>query len=106
MEKELSAIADECKIQPELLIWRETKDVGFESMYPYVGISKVQDIQEEERKQLIRVKDSSGKPVNLVEDEKSIIHNLPLKLKVIRFYTVGVDNEKSEEIKAEVQSRL
>ena len=106
MEKELSEIADECKIQPELLIWRETKDVGFESMYPYVGISKVQDIQEEERKQLIRVKDSSGKPVNLVEDEKSIIHYLPLKLKVIRLYAVGVDNEKAEEIKAEVQSRL
>ena len=106
MEKELSEIADECKIQPELLIWRETKDVGFESMYPYVGISKVQDIQEEERKQLIRVKDSSGKPVNLVEDEKSIIHYLPLKLKVIRLYAVGLDNEKVEEIKAEVQSRL
>ena len=106
MEKELNEISQKCKIQHELLIWRETKDVGFEAMYPYVGISKAKDTQEEEIKQLIRVKDSSGKSVNLVEDEKSIIHYLPLTLKVIRLYAVGVDNERAEEIKAEVQSRL
>jgi hypothetical protein len=106
MKKELDEIAERSKIRSDLLIWRETKDVGFEAMYPYVGISKVQDTQEAEIKQLIRVKDSSGKPINLVEDEKSIIHYLPLTLKVIRLYAVGVDKKKVEEIKVEVQGRL
>jgi len=106
MKKELNEIAEKSKIRSELLIWRETKDVGFEAMYPYVGISKVQDTQGEEIRQLIRVKDSSGKPINLVEDEKSIIHYLPLTLKVIRLYAVGVDKKKAEEIKVEVNGRL
>lgn len=106
MEKELEEIASKCQIDPEHLIWREAKDVGFEAMYPFVSISKAQDTQEEEIKQLVRVKDSSGKPVNLVEDRKSIIHYLPLTLKVIRLYVVGADEEKVKKIKTEVQSRL
>ena len=106
MEKELEEIASKCQIDPEHLIWREAKDVGFEAMYPFVSISRAQDTQEEEIKQLVRVKDSSGKPVNLVEDRKSIIHYLPLTLKVIRLYVVGADEEKVKEIKTEVQSRL
>ena len=61
---------------------------------------------EEEIKQLIRVKDSSGKAINLVEDEKSIIHYLPLTLKVIRLYAVGIDEKKAEEIRSEVKGRL
>ena len=106
MEKELEEIASKCQIGSEQLIWREAKDVGFEAMYPFVSISRAQDTQEEEIKQLIRVKDSSGKPMNLVEDRKSIIHYLPLTLKVIRLYVVGADEEKVKKIKTEVQSRL
>ena len=106
MEKELEEIASKCQIGSEQLIWREAKDVGFEAMYPFVSISKAQDTQEEEIKQLVRVKDSSGKPMNLVEDRKSIIHYLPLTLKVIRLYVVGTDKEKVKRIKSEVQRRL
>ncbi|MHC4586380.1 MAG: HD domain-containing protein [Planctomycetota bacterium] len=106
MEKELEEIASKCQIKSEQLIWREAKDVGFEAMYPFVSISKAQDTQEEEIKQLVRVKDSSGKPVNLVEDRKSIIHYLPLTLKVIRLYVVGANEEKVKELQAELQRRF
>ncbi len=58
------------------------------------------------QKELVRIKESSGKITNLIEDRKSIIHYLPLTLKVIRLYAVGADEKKVKEIKAEVKSRL
>ena len=107
MEKELEQIASKCQIDPQYLIWRETKDVEFEASNPFTSISRARDTREEEMRELVRIKERSGSITNLIEDKKSIIHHLSqLTLKVSRLYAVGVDKEKVKEVRAEVKARL
>ena len=107
MEKELEEIASKYQIDPHYLIWRETKDVEFESLNPFTSISRARETREEEMRELVRIKEPSGSITNLIEDKKSIIHHLSqLTLKVIRLYAVGIDEEKIKQIKTEVKSRL
>lgn len=107
MRRELNDIAKQHRIHKDCLIWRETKDVEFEALNPFTSISRARDIEDEEMRELVRIKESSGNITNLVEDKKSIIHHLSkLALKISRLYVVGVNVDKAEEIKAEVQSRF
>jgi HD superfamily phosphohydrolase len=107
MERDLEQIADNCEIRKECLIWRETKDVEFEALNPFTSISRAPDMKDEEMRELVRIKESSGGITNLIEDEKSIIHYLSqLTLKVIRLYAVEGNASKLEKLKAEVKKRL
>jgi len=64
-------------------------------------------MKDEEMRELVRIKESSGGITNLIEDEKSIIHYLSqLTLKVIRLYAVEGNASKLEKLKAEVKKRL
>lgn len=107
MERDLEEIAKKCEISKECLIWRETKDVEFEALNPFTSIGRARDIKDEEMRELVRIRESSGEITNLIEDKKSVIHHLSqLKLKVIRLYAAGVDAKKAEKIESEVQKRL
>jgi len=107
MDRELEEIASKCQIDPECLIWRETKDVEFEALNPFTSISRARDTKEEEMKELVRIKESSGKITNLIQDKKSVIYHLSqLTLKVIRLYAVETNEKKVEKIRTEVEDRL
>jgi HD superfamily phosphohydrolase len=107
LEKELEQIADACRINIECLIWREPKDVEFEAVNPFTSISRARGAEEEELKELVRIREPSGKVINLIEDKKSIIHHLSqLSLKVIRLYAIESDLKKIEKLKKEVIHRL
>jgi len=107
MKTRLEEIAQEAGIEPELLIWREPKDIRFEKLSPFVGISKAKDTRDEEVKQLVRIKEPSGSVSNLLEDTKSIIHHLaPLTMKIIRLYGVGINDEEAKQICEIVQRKM
>ena len=107
MERDLEQIADRCDVRKECLIWRETKDVEFEAMNPFTSISRAPEMKDEEMRELVRIKESSGGITNLIEDKKSIIHYLSqLTLKVIRLYAVEGNASKLEKLKAEIRERL
>ena len=107
MQRDLEQIAEKCQICKECLIWRETKDVEFEAMNQFTSISRAPDMKDEEMRELVRIKESSGDITNLIEDKKSIIHYLSqLTLKVIRLYAVEGNASKLEKLKAEVRERL
>ena len=107
MVKELAEIASKCQIDPQYLIWRETKDVEFEALNPFTSISRARDTKEVEMRELVRIKERSGSITNLIEDKKSIIHHLSqLTLKVSRLYAIGTNEEKVKELQAELQKRL
>lgn len=109
MTKDLEEIARRLHIDINRLIWRETKDVKFEAVSPFVSVSSVHDTETEgEITELVRIKEpSSGKVVNLIQDKKSVIHHLSqLTLKVSRLYVVEPDLKKVIRIKEEVRNRL
>jgi uncharacterized protein len=107
MLRELDAIASDCGVHKDCLIWRETKDVEFEAMNPFTAISRARDMRDEEMRELVRIKGSSGEITNLVEDKRSVIHHLSkLKLKVIRLYAVGADVSTAKKMRSEVRKRL
>lgn len=107
MKKELEDIATACDIHKDCLIFREPKDVEFEALSPFTMLSKARETQEPELKELVRIMESSGEVINLIEDRKSIIHHLSqLTLKVIRLYAVESDPKKIEQLKSEVTRRL
>lgn len=105
--RDLEEIAERCGVHRDCLIWRETKDVEFEALNPFTSISRARDVKDEEMRELIRIKESSGEITNLVEDKRSVIHHLSkLKLKVIRLYAVGADMNTAEKVRSEVKGRL
>jgi hypothetical protein len=107
MLREVDEIAGHCGVHKDCLIWRETKDVEFEAMNPFTSISRARDMRDEEMRELVRIKESSGRITNLVEDRRSVIHHLSkLKLKVIRLYAVGADESTVDNVRSEVQKRL
>ena len=111
MKKELDDIASKCHISTDCLIWRETKDVKFEALNPFTGLSKARDAKEEEIRELVRIQEKNGDITNLIENNKSIIYYLSqLILKVSRLYAVVSDSDKEngkvEKIRKEVETRL
>jgi len=107
MREQLSDIATKCKVDSWRLIWRETKDVRFEAIEPFVSLSGAHDAKAEEIRQLVRIKESPGEITNLVENPNSIISHLsPLTLKVIRLYGVGLSPTQLASLQREIKQRI
>jgi hypothetical protein len=82
------------KIGASRWIWEDPKDIKFESLRPFVGISETSRIEPAETAELIRVRYKDGSIRNLIEDKNSIVHHLSqLKYKMSRLYVVGPVNE-------------
>lgn len=106
MEEHLSDLARESGIDEACLIWKETKDVEFEALNPFTGLSRAAETKEEEYEELVRIKES-GTVVNLIEDRKSIVHHLSqLTLKVVRLYAVESSEDKLAKLKAALTGLL
>jgi len=107
MEEHLGDLARESDIDEARLIWRETKDVAFEALNPFMSISRAADTNEEELRELVRIRESSGEVVNLIEDSRSIVHHLSqLALKVVRLYAVEPCTDKLAKLRAALDGQL
>ena len=91
-------------IPVERWVWEDPKDIKFETMGPFVALADAGDAIEEEKAEMIRVREADGKIRNLVEDPRSILHHLSkLRFRMSRLYVVGpVDDSTLKKIKAEV----
>ena len=92
------------EIPVERWIWEDPKDIKFETMGPFVALADAGDAIEEEKAEMIRVREADGTVRNLVEDPRSILHHLSkLRFRMSRLYFVGpVDDSTLKKIKAEV----
>ena len=72
-------------------------------MGPFVALADAGDAIEEEKAEMIRVREADGKIRNLVEDPRSILHHLSkLRFRMSRLYVVGPVDNSPKKIKAEV----
>gem|GEM_PF-3906584 len=94
------------KIEASRWIWEDPKDIKFESLGPFVGISEASGITPDETAELIRVRYRDGSIRNLIEDKNSIVHHLSqLNYRMSRLYVVGPVEERAfARIQTEVRS--
>lgn len=91
---------------PAYFFWREPKDISFEPLNPFVSLSRLKDIRDEEIRELVKINDN-GNIVNLVEDKSSVISYLsPLKYKSIRLYTIETDISKLNVLRTKINTFL
>ncbi len=107
LRQKLFEKANEFEITPELLYWREPKDIDFEAASPFIGISHLHEVKSEEMHGLVKLIDSDGKIINLVEEKNSIIHYLSqLQFKSIRLYAVGVGEDKLQRLRQAINNHI
>ena len=88
-------------------IWEEPKDIKFEALGPHVPVSKIDDVGQDDLRDLIRVQNSKGHAQPLIADKNSILRYLSeLRHKMSRLYVVGATKDKLQQIKNEVQQWL
>ncbi len=104
--EKVGRLVSKFNIERSRWIWEDPKDVKFESLGPFVGLSEARDIKPDETAELIRVRERDGSVRPLVEDKHSIIHHLSqLHLRMSRLYVVGpVNEDELVKIQKEVRS--
>jgi uncharacterized protein len=104
--KRIQSLAATHGIPVEYWIWEDPKDISFESLGPYVSLSRARDVTPDETSELIRIRSADGTIRQLVEDQHSIIHHLSkLRLQMSRlFLALPVEADKLTEIRNEVKA--
>jgi len=97
LQKEL---VKEFHVPKEQWFFRDIKGPLFEKLHPLVTLQQARQGQEEEAiRELVKVRKPSGEIVNLVEQERSILHYLSQLTPVLyRIYVVGIDNTKAPQV--------
>ena len=95
------------QIPKELWFFNNIKGPTFEKHHPFVGLAEAANLDPGEIRELVRIKETSGKINNLVNDRSSILHYLSrLKPTLFRIYVVGIDDTKERQIKEEIGAWL
>jgi HD superfamily phosphohydrolase len=99
----LTKLKEQFGIPEPLWIWEDSKGIRFEKMDPFVSISKAQDIESAEVRELIQVKETDGRITKLIEDQNSVAYHLSqLKQTLVRLYVVEENEQKIAAIKSQV----
>jgi len=106
-DSKVQEFVKEFHIPGELWFFNSIKGPVFEKHHPFVGLAEAADLDPGEIRELVRIKETSGKITNLVTDRSSILHYLScLKPTLFRIYVMGIDNNKAERIKAKIEEWL
>jgi len=99
---------DEFNIPQEHWIFRDIKGPDFEKVNPFLSLAEARELKgsnEQEIRELVKLREQSGEIINLVEDTSSILHHLSrLKLMLCRLYAVGIDDTKAEQIRRKIDA--
>lgn len=101
---------EKIKIPEERWIFRDIKGPEFEKLHPFMSLaeaSEFKDIGAQEIRELVKVKERTGRITNLIEDEGSVLHYISrLKPTLCRIYVVGIDDVKADRIRAKIKKWL
>lgn len=105
--EEVQKLAKEFKIPKERWIFRDIKGPEFEKLHPFVSLAEARELKEGETRDLVKIKERSGKITNLLEDERSVLHHLSrLEPMLCRVYVLGIDDAKAGQIRAKIEKWL
>jgi len=105
--EELEKLAKEFKTPKELWIFKDIKGPEFEKLHPFVSLAEARGLKEGEPLDLVKVRNKSGKPKNLVEEESSVLHYLSrLEPVLCRIYVLGIDDSKAIQISERIKNWL
>ncbi len=98
------------KIPEEHWFFGDIKVPEFEKLHPFISLADVRRLIESgspELRELVKVKERSGKIINLFEDKSSLLHYMSrLKPTLCRIYVLGIDDAKASEIRDKIEKWL
>jgi HD superfamily phosphohydrolase len=98
------------KVPEEHWFFGEIKVPEFEKLHPFISLAEVRrlvDSESPELRELVKVKDRSGKITNLFEEKNSLLHYMSrLKPTLCRIYVLGIDDAKASEIRGKIEKWL
>jgi len=103
-------LASETQIPEERWLFNDIKTPEFEKLHPFVSLAEAaafKDSGEQQLRELVKVKKSSGKIERLLMDKSSILHYMSrLKPRLYRVYVTAINDAKANEITAKIQEWL
>jgi HD superfamily phosphohydrolase len=97
-------------IPEEHWFFRDIKGPEFEKLHPFMSLAETREFLESggpELRELVKVKERSGKIKNLLEDRSSVLHYMSrLKPRLCRIYVIGIDDVKASKISDKVEKWL
>jgi hypothetical protein len=107
--KELSK-AKGIKVPEKNWIFRDIAGPQFEKLHPFMSLAEAREFSEaknQEIRELVRIKERSGKITNLLEEKSSVLHYLSrLKPTFCRVYVLGIDDAKASQIREKIEEWL
>jgi HD superfamily phosphohydrolase len=100
----------EIEIPEDRWILSDIKGAKFEKLHPFMSLAEASGLKEskaQEIRELVKIKERTGKIRNLIEDESSVLHYLSrLRPTLCRIYVIGIDNQKACEIRSKIKDWL
>jgi len=100
----------EFEIPEERWFFRDIKGPEFEKLHPFMSLAEAREFMESEGpelRELVKVKERSGKIKNLLEDKSSVLHYMSrLKPRLCRIYVLGIDDVKASKINDKIEKWL
>lgn len=100
----------EIEIEESRWIFGDIKVPKFEKLHPFVSLAETkafEESNEQELRELVKVKEKSGKIKNLFTDMSSVLHYMSrLKSRLCRIYVIGIDDAKMNLIRTIIQEWL
>ncbi len=102
----------EINVPEEYWLFADIKTAQFEKVHPFMSLAEVKKLletgdQDQVLRELVKLKDRSGNPANLIEDPSSIFHYLSrLNPTLCRLYVLGIDDAKANLIHKKIDEWL
>jgi len=100
----------EIKIPEERWIFSDIKGAEFEKLHPFMSLAEAREFSESkgpELRELVKIKERSGKPKILVTDKSSVLHYMSrLKPTLCRIYVIGIDDASAGRIRTKIERWL
>jgi HD superfamily phosphohydrolase len=101
---------NEFEIPEERWFFRDIKGPEFEKLHPFMSLAEAREFRESggpELRELVKVKERSGKIKNLLEDRSSVLHYMSrLKPRLCRIYVLGIDDVKASKVSDKIEKWL
>jgi len=103
----VKTLAREAQVPEERWLFKDIKTPEFEKLHPFVSLAEAKETIEDQLRELVKVKQRSGKVESLLTDDSSVLHYMSrLTPRLYRVYVTAIDDAKANEITAKIQDWL